>query len=172
MTHPLVVDRRHLLAMTAAAAILPLQAPAPAGERAAIAAVLARFRHAYETLDGHAMEQTLADDIQFADPTFHIKANGLAEMRKLIAETAPQFLSFRIIVEHEMITPPWAIVRQEHVAVRKSPASPEGHTVRVRGVSLFRIEDGRIREWHDYYDSAGYERQLREAGKPKPGGVR
>jgi limonene-1,2-epoxide hydrolase len=86
-------------------------------------------------------------------------------MRKIIAETAPLFLSLQIIVEHELVAPPWAVVRQEQVAVRKVDGLPAGRSIRVRGVSLFRIEKGRIREWHDYYDALGYERQLRDATK-------
>jgi limonene-1,2-epoxide hydrolase len=169
MTDSRVVDRRHMLGVTAAAARVPLAFVPAEDDRPALAAVLVRFRRAYETLDMPAMERLLAENIEFSDPTFHHKASGLAAMRKLMAETAPLFESFGISVEHELIAPPWAIVRQEHVAVLK--AHPRS-TLRVRGVSLFRIENGRIHEWHDYYDAMGYERQLREAAKPALGGAR
>jgi ketosteroid isomerase-like protein len=175
MSHSLAVARRRLLAMTAAAAVLPLPpllSAAARDDKASLAAVMVKFRRAYETLDEKAMEALLADDIQFSDPTFHHKATGLAEMRKIIAETTPHFLSFRIIVEHELIAPPWVVARQELVALRKSPSHPAGYSIRVRGVSLLRIVNGRIHEWHDYYDAMGYERQLREASKPAPGGAR
>jgi ketosteroid isomerase-like protein len=172
MTHSLVVDRRQALAMTAAAALLPLQPGEPAGARDAIAAVMVKFRRAYETLDAAAIEALMADDVRFSDPTFHLKADGIAEMRKIIAGTAPHYRSFRITVEHELIAPPWAVVRQEIAAVRKSPSAGPDITIRVRGVSLFRVEVGRIHEWHDYFDAVGYERQLREAGVQRPGGVR
>ena len=171
MNQSLIVDRRRVLAMTAAAAaVLPLQSVVPSGASEAIAALMAKFRRAYETLDAPALEALLAEDLIFSDPTFHHSAKGLAEMRKIIAESVPQFHSIRLVVEHELVAPPWAVVRQEQVIVRKVASMPHGHTVRVRGVSLFRIERGRIHEWHDYYDAAGYERQVREAAAKTGGG--
>jgi limonene-1,2-epoxide hydrolase len=172
MTHSLAAIRRQALAVTAAAALLPLPPAPPAGANAEIAAVMVKFRRAYESLDAQAIEAMMADDIRFSDPTFHLEADGIAEMRTIIHKTAPQYHGFRITVEHELIAPPWAVVRQEIAAVRKSPSAPGGHTIRVRGVSLFRVEGGRIHEWHDYFDAVGYERQLREAGVQRPGGAR
>jgi ketosteroid isomerase-like protein len=169
MPHTLGFDRRRLLAASAAAALLPLDRLSVSDDRAEIADLLVRFRRVYEALDVAATERILAEDIEFSDPTFHLKATGMAEMRKMMIDTTPAFQSIRINVEHELVAPPWAVVRQEQVAVRKSPP---GLAVRVRGVSLYRIDGGRIRGWHDYYDSAGYERQLREAATPWPAGGR
>jgi limonene-1,2-epoxide hydrolase len=153
----LPINRRELFAASAfGAALLRFGV---LDDRAAIAAVLARFRRAYERVDPVAAEAVLAPDLVFSDPTFGLKANGIAELRPIIGHAGNDFSAITLKIEHELISPPWAVVRQEQILVLKNPA---GRRVSVRGISMFRIAGDRIAEWHDYYDRAGFERQMAE----------
>ena len=152
----LVSRRQWLAAGGATAALLPF---GMGDDAAAIAAVLARFRAAYERVDPIAAEAVLAPDLVFSDPTFGLKANGIAELRPIIGHAGDDFSAISLKIEHELISPPWAVVRQEQILVLKKPA---GRRVSVRGISMFRISGDRIAEWHDYYDRAGFDRQMAE----------
>ena len=151
------INRRHMLVMSGfSAALLPLGAM---DDKANIAAVLARFRTAYEHVDAVAAEAVLAPDVVFSDPTFGLKAHGIVELRPIIGHARDDFSAITLKIEHELISPPWAVVRQEQILVLTKPA---GRRVSVRGISMFRIAGDRIAEWHDYYDRAGFERQMAE----------
>jgi limonene-1,2-epoxide hydrolase len=152
-----LVNRRQWLAAGGlGAALLPLGLM---DDTAAIAAVLMRFRAAYERVDPVAAEAVLAPDLIFSDPTFGLKANGLVELRPIIGHAGNDFSAITLKIEYELIAPPWAVVRQEQILVLRNPA---GRCVNVRGISMFRIAGDRITEWHDYYDRAGYDRQMAE----------
>ena len=147
--------RRQVLALGGfGAALVPLGLM---DDVASVPAVIARFRRAYEQVDVAAAEAVLAPDVIFSDPTFGLKANGIAELHPILTHGAADFSAISLKVEHELITPPWAVIRQEQILVLKNPA---GRRVNVRGVSLFRVAGDRIVEWHDYYDRTGYERQM------------
>jgi len=149
------LDRRRVLAIGGlAAAMLPFGST---DDAAKIAAVLARFRRAYEEVDVAAAEAVLAPDIIFSDPTFGLKANGITELHPILVHGAADFSAITLKIEHELVNPPWAVIRQEQILVLKQPA---GRRVNVRGVSLLRIAGDRIAEWHDYYDRAGFDRQM------------
>ncbi len=161
MSRPPTSEGRRQLLRAAALAVIPLHTGSlPAGGAQEIRAVLARFREAYEALDTHRFEALLAEDIRFEDPTFNLRATGIAEMRDLIAHSAAGLSSVKIVVERELVFPPWAIVQQRMTMVVSKPGVSGSRTVSVRGISVFRIEGGRLREWTDYFDSAGYQRQL------------
>src|SRR5262245_44641227 len=136
------VNRRQLLAMGGlSAALLPF---GKMDDKSNVAAVLARFRTAYEHVDAIAAEAVIAPDIVFSDPTFGLKANGIAELRPIIGHARDDFSAITLKIEHELIFPPWAVVRQEQILVLTKPA---GRRVSVRGMSLFRIAGDRIAEW-------------------------
>ena len=149
-------DRRQLLTLAAAAVV-----PAPPGQRdtaASIRAVMARLRTMYEGRDVAALGAIVAPDVVFADPTFHFEATGLGALQALFTEHAANILALRVAVERELILPPWAIVQQTQTVTLKTPAG--ARTAPVRGVSLYRVEQGLIAEWWDYYDAAGFHKQI------------
>jgi limonene-1,2-epoxide hydrolase len=150
----LLLNRRHVLGLAVAAPLVTLGRTQDPRE------VMVAFRRAYQNLDGRALEALLSPDITFADPTFHTGANGLEEMRAVIAEGVREIASVAITVEHELVCAPWVVVRQELSIVRRARAD---RRIDVRGVSLFRVQEGLIVEWHDYYDAAGYHRQANAA---------
>jgi ketosteroid isomerase-like protein len=152
MNHALATtDRRAFLAM---AAVLPLQLTSAGGSPAT---VIAALRRAYEGLDELALEDVLAPDITFEDPTFHLKFEAFDAMRPLIADVKREVRSIRITVERELVCGAWVVARQTQTVTRH--AAPDRPIV-VRGVSLFRVAGSRVVEWYDYYDALGYQRQV------------
>lgn len=156
-----LLDRRQLLTL-AAAAVVPLQSGPHDQEAASIRALMARLRTMYETRDVAALGAVVARGVVFADPTFHFEATGLDALQAMFAEHAANILALRVAVERELILPPWAIVQQTQTITMTTPAGPR--TAPARGVSIYRIEDGLIAEWWDYYDAAGFHKQLGAAG--------
>jgi limonene-1,2-epoxide hydrolase len=146
--------RRRLLALGGAAALAPLGAGLASPE---IGAIMREFRRAYMALDTRGLAVLMAPDVVFSDPTFAMKASGLAELRQLMAKSAEGLAGIEIEVEHEIIADPWAVVRQRQIVGLTEPA---GARISVQNVSLFRIAGGRIAEWHDYADALGFQRQL------------
>jgi limonene-1,2-epoxide hydrolase len=155
MTHTL--DRRQLLAL-AATAVVPLQPGRHDGEAASIRALTARLRTMYEARDVASLGAVVAPGVVFVDPTFHFEATGLEALQAMFAEHAANILALRVAVERELVLPPWAIVQQTQTITLKTSTGPR--TAPVRGVSLYRIEQGRIAEWWDYYDAAGFHKQI------------
>ena len=155
MTHKHGPDpaRRRLLALGGVAALAPLagRVGVDAGD------VMRRFRRAYEAVDVRALETLLTPDVVFSDPTFDMRASGIAEMRALMEHAAQDIAAFTLDVEHELVADPWVVVRQLQTVQLKSPAAAR---ITVRNVSLFRLSGDRIAEWHDYADAVGYQRQL------------
>lgn len=143
-----------------AAAIAPLGLALAQPAASAPAAVVRRMRAAYERVDVAGVLATLSPDLAFSDPTFQLHANGLAGMKEVLAHGAADIAAIRLVVEHELACGTWIVARQEQVVTFKGRAAP----VSVRGVSLFRVEAGLIREWHDYYDAMGMQRQLKAPG--------
>ena len=146
----------------AAAAVVPQQTGPHDGEAASIRALMARLRTLYETRDVSALDSVVAVDVVFADPTFHFEATGLPALQAMFAEHAANILALKVSVEREIVLPPWAIVQQTQTLTMKTAAGPR--TAPVRGVSLYRIERRRIVEWWDYYDAAGFHKQLAATG--------
>jgi limonene-1,2-epoxide hydrolase len=147
-------SRRRLLALGSAAALAPLGVSLASPE---IATIMREFRRAYMALDTRGLALLMAPDVVFSDPTFAMKASGLAELRTLMAESARGLAGIEIEVEHELIAAPWVVVRQRQVIALSDPA---GARISVQNVSLFRIAGGHIAEWHDYADAVGFRRQL------------
>lgn len=155
---PLVSDRRAFLHSLLAATVLPIQSAASPDTPVAVVAAL---RRAYEALDDAALEAVLAPDVHFSDPTFHHEAKSFDAMRPLIADVQKTLATIRIAVEHEIACGAWVIARQRQTLTMREPA---GRKIEVRGVSLFRVERGRIAEWCDYYDALGFQQQMRAGG--------
>ena len=81
----------------------------------------------------------------------------------MFTEHAKNILDVRVEVEREVIVAPWALVQQTQTFTLATPGGPR--TASARGISLFRIERGSVAEWWDYYDAAGFHKQLATGGR-------
>jgi steroid delta-isomerase-like uncharacterized protein len=125
---------------------------APASEDEA-ARVVDEYVAAYEALDAARMGRLLAEDVQFEDPTFRLKETSRAAMMKMVEGAAAGFEKVDVEVHERIIHPPHAVLEITFVGTpRTKTGTPPAQPIRVRGATIFRIEDGLIREWTDYFD--------------------
>ena len=121
MTH--TIDRRHLLAL-AAAAVVPCASRPPRRRGGVHPHADESTAPLYETRDVASLHTVVAADVVFADPTFHFEATGAEALAAMFAEHAANILAMRVAVERELILPPWAIVQQTQTITMKTPAGP------------------------------------------------
>jgi steroid delta-isomerase-like uncharacterized protein len=121
--------------------------------------VVDEFYAAYMALDAGRLLALLADDCFFEDPTFHLKAQGKAEIRKLMEGLLGHYSNIKIELENRIVCGNWVVTQQHFSGLSKSGPGAEGRQISVRGASVFGFEKERIRRWTDYYDFATFARQ-------------
>ena len=113
--------------------------PDEAGDFTASAEELRRGVLASRPSELIALEALLSPDIQFSDPTFHLGANGLMEMRALMALSARELAAVSLAVEHEIVCGSWVVTRQTQSVTRKAaPAIPTGSMRRAERPTISR----------------------------------
>lgn len=127
-------------------------------DRRAIEVVDALFA-AYTSLDFDALEPLITEDIEFDDPTFHLRARGKAEMME-IARGLANYSDVRIDRTNVIVAAPW-VVTQQSIAANTRNRAGEQRRIDVRGCSVFRVRDGQIAVWNDYYDILTFQEQMR-----------
>jgi uncharacterized protein (TIGR02246 family) len=128
-------------------------ATGPAASDQDIARVADEYVAAYEALDAARMGRLLAEDVQFEDPTFRLKETSRAAMMKMVEGAAAGFEGVEIEVRDRIIRPPHAVLHVTFVGKPRAKAgAPAREPIRVRGVTILRVEDGVIRQWTDYFD--------------------
>lgn len=115
---------------------------------------------AYRALDTERLVATLSPDITFEDPTTRLRANGRAEMRTLAEGIKTSYRQVTIDV-HSMIVSGNDVAVQ--VTISGTVVKPDGTTrqIRVRGASFFRVRNGLIEQWTDYFDARTLAEQSR-----------
>jgi ketosteroid isomerase-like protein len=108
--------------------------------------VTERLFDAYRALDAERLVAVLAPDIVFEDPTMRLRANGRAEMRKMAAGIKAGYRDITI-----------------DVTISGTMLKPDGTTrqIRVRGASFFRVRDGLVENWTDYFDARSFTEQTK-----------
>lgn len=121
--------------------------------------VIDEFYAAYTALDGGRLLAFLTDDCFFEDPTFHLRAQGKPEIRKLMEGLLRHYSNIKIELENRIACGKWVVTQQHFSGLSKSGPEAEGRSISVRGASIFEFEKERIRRWTDYYDFATFARQ-------------
>ncbi len=121
-------------------------------------AVVDAFFEAYRTQDLARFETLIADDIEFDDPTFHLRARGKAEMME-IARALASYRNISFDRSNLIAAPPW-IITQQRIRAQFTRADNSVRDIDVQGCSLFRVRDGRIAVWFDYYDILTFRAQM------------
>ena len=121
-------------------------------------AVTERLFDAYRALDAERLVAVLAPDIAFEDPTMRLRANGHAEMRKMAAGIKAGYRDIKIDV-HKMIVDGSDVATE--VTISGTMIKPDGSTrqIRVRGASFFRVRNGFVEKWTDYFDARTFTEQ-------------
>ncbi|HJT79588.1 MAG TPA: nuclear transport factor 2 family protein [Chthoniobacterales bacterium] len=121
--------------------------------------VVDRFLTAYRATDVEEMMKLLSPNIVFDDPTTRLHAEGHDGLRKMVEPLRASYRNVTIDI-HNML------VHGDHVAVEVTIAGlvtrKDGSTrnIKVRGASFFRVKNGLIETWTDYYDAQTFREQL------------
>jgi steroid delta-isomerase-like uncharacterized protein len=136
--------------------LVTLQQPASHDPKA----VTERLFDAYRALDAERLVAVLAPDIVFEDPTMRLSANGRAEVRKMAAGIKAGYRDIKIDV-HKMIVDGSDVATE--VTISGTMVKPDGTTrqIRVRGASFFRVRDGLVEKWTDYFDAGTFTEQAK-----------
>jgi steroid delta-isomerase-like uncharacterized protein len=127
-------------------------APAPAE-------VVKQFFDAYQRLDIEGMIAVMAPDMTFDDPTFRLHANSRDEWRKQ-AEANRQVITSIAADIHSTVQAGDTIAVE--LTLSGGIKTKDGiRPFKVRGASFFRVRNGFISRWTDYFDFRTFAEQTR-----------
>ena len=126
---------------------------AGSSEAERVGRVAEEYVRAYRAMDPQRMSRILAEDVQFEDPTFRLKHSSRAAVIKMMREAAAGFEDVGLDVSRRIIQPPHAVLEVAFRGRRRASSQGEVNApIRVRGVTILRIEGDLIRQWTDYFD--------------------
>jgi steroid delta-isomerase-like uncharacterized protein len=120
--------------------------------------VVERLFDAYRALDAERLVAVLSPAIAFEDPTLRLRANGHAEMRKMAAGIKAAYRGINIDI-HSLIVSGNDVAAEVTISGTMSKADGTTRKIRVRGSSFFRVRDGLIEKWTDYFDARTFMEQ-------------
>jgi steroid delta-isomerase-like uncharacterized protein len=124
------------------------------------AAVVKQFFDAYQRLDVDGMTAVMSPDMVFDDPTFRLHASGRADWRRQMEPNRQVITSIKADIHS-------TVAAGDSVAVELTLSGgikQKDGTVRnfkVRGASFFRVRNGLITHWTDYFDFRTFSEQTR-----------
>ena len=124
------------------------------------AEVVRKFFDAYQRLDVDGMTALMAPDFVFDDPTFRLHANSPAEWRK--QAEANRLVISRIGIEvHSTVQSGDTVAVEVTLSGGIKPANSGERPFKVRGATFFRVRNGLITRWTDYFDYRTFTEQTR-----------
>ena len=121
------------------------------------------FFDAYRSGDVDRMMRLMAADVAFEDPTFRLRANGREELRKVAASLQTSYRDITIDV-HTMVVSGDRVATELTISAVVERKDGPTRRIKVRGASFFRIRDGFIATWTDYFDFQTFSEQVRSDG--------
>jgi len=134
------------------ALVLNLQ-PAPA-------TVVKQFFDAYQRLDVDGMTAVMAPDIVFDDPTFRLHANGRADWRRQMEPNRQVITSIKADI-HSTVEAGDSVAVEVTLSGGIKQKDGTVRNFKVRGASFFRVRNGLITHWTDYFDFRTFSEQTR-----------
>lgn len=123
--------------------------------------VVDQFYNAYRTRDVDRLVNLLADKVVFDDPTFRLHQEGRDAIRKMATDTFAAFNDITIDV-HSVVTMGDTVATEQTVAGVVTHPDRAKRNIKVRGASFFRVRDGQIYRWTDYFDFQTFSEQTRQ----------
>jgi steroid delta-isomerase-like uncharacterized protein len=127
-----------------------------------------RYAAAWNDCDVDALAQLITEDIVWVDPALPEPARGIPAVQEFVRGSFGVFPNLRfseldpphLSVAGDLIA--WAWTMEGTVQIpAEPPAAPQtGPTVRIDGVDLWTMRDGRIALYRAFYDMADFTRQL------------
>jgi steroid delta-isomerase-like uncharacterized protein len=136
----------------------PQTAPAKTGADAR--SVVEQFYTAYRARDVEAFVALLSPDVVFEDPTFRLRGAGRESMRKMATALRAGYSDVSVDV-HSMTVDGDAVAAEVTVAAVMTRPDGTKRNIKVRGASFFRVRDGLIQKWTDYFDFQTFSEQTR-----------
>ncbi len=137
------------------------QQPAPPKKGDDPRSVVDQFVNAYRTRDVDRLVNLLADNVVFDDPTFRLHQEGRDAIRKMATGTFAAFNDITIDV-HSVVTMGDTVATEQTVAGVVTHPERAKRNIKVRGASFFRVRDGQIYRWTDYFDFQTFSEQTRQ----------
>lgn len=115
------------------------------------------YRRGWDEEDADLIASAITDDFELHDPwgSFH----GVAKMRQYCETTYRRFRDIRTVYT-EVIDGGSVVGIEWVMSLTGDIEGIDGKVVNLIGGAIVRMEDGRIRSWHDYWDSAQMSRAL------------
>jgi steroid delta-isomerase-like uncharacterized protein len=135
----------------------------------------ARYVAAWNGCDTDAMAELLTDDIVWADPALPEPARGIPAVQEFMRNSFLAFPDLRfsepdppqMAVTGDLIAWAWVMEGTFRGAIDPPGFAPTGKRMRVQGVDLWTMREGRIADYRAYYDMSDLVRQL--GILPEPG---
>jgi steroid delta-isomerase-like uncharacterized protein len=125
--------------------------------------VIEQFFSAYRAVDVERLVSLFAADIEFEDPTFRLREVGREAMRTMATNMRGAYSDVTIDV-HSMLVDGDAVAAEVTIAAVMTRADGAKRPIKVRGASFFRVRNGQIRKWTDYFDFRTFSEQTRTGG--------
>jgi steroid delta-isomerase-like uncharacterized protein len=122
--------------------------------------VVEQLFEAYRARDVERLVGLFAEDAVFEDPTFRIRQQGREGIRKLATDMSAGFSDISIEI-HSMVSDGDMVATEETIAGVVTHADGKRRPIKVRGASFFRVRNGRIQKWTDYFDFQTFSEQTR-----------
>lgn len=134
-----------------------------------------RYVAAWNECDTDAMAELLTDDIVWADPALPEPAHGIPAVRDFMRSSFQIFpdLQFsepdlpHLTADGDLISWAWSMAGTFRGPIDPPGFAPTGKRMKVDGVDLWRMRDGRIHDYRAFYDMNDVVRQL--GILPEPG---
>ena len=123
--------------------------------------VVEQFYSAYRARDVEALANLMAPDVQFEDPTFRLREHGRDAIRNLAVTLRTQYTDVTVDV-HSMLVSGDSVATETTTAGVLKRKNGTTHRIKVRGASFFRVRNGLIEKWTDYFDFQTYSEQTRQ----------
>jgi steroid delta-isomerase-like uncharacterized protein len=134
-----------------------------------------RYSAAWNACDTDTMAELLTDDIVWADPALPEPARGIPAVQEFMRTSFQIFPDLRfsepepahLTTDGDLISWAWTMEGTFRGPIDPPGFAPTGKRMKVDGVDLWRMRDGRIQDYRAFYDMNGLVRQL--GILPEPG---
>jgi steroid delta-isomerase-like uncharacterized protein len=141
----------------------------------------ARYLDAWNSQDATRMAPLVTDDIVWYDPALPAPARGPAEVQQFMRDAWRAFGDLRFeepephthrSAEGDQVAWAWRMIGTWTGPLDPPGFAPTGRSIRVEGVDLWQMRDGRIADYRAFYDMNDMARQLGIAPPPGSRGER
>jgi steroid delta-isomerase-like uncharacterized protein len=127
-----------------------------------------RYIAAWNAGDTEALAELVTDDVVWADPALPQPFRGVAEVQEFMRTSVRAFPDLRfsepdpahLLASGSVAVWAWVMEGTMRGQVDPPGFAPTGRRMRVEGVDVWQLREGRIERYRAYYDMADLARQL------------